>query len=122
MMIEATIFLSRHANKSLDRPALPVARHEEIRRRDEQVVLVRETPGYRRVTSTIHVFVVVHIMRGDPGERRITVKDREPIREPLVGSSVAKYRAMIMIMCDHAASEPKIATEPAKVDYETRLG
>lgn len=106
---EGAVRLTRLADVRLDRIALVVARHEEVRRGDEQVVSARVAPRDRRVAGPVHQLVVVQVVRRDPRERRVAVEDRQPQRHHRVEPLVAERRRVQMVVREDAGARRQVA-------------
>ena len=120
--VERPVLLPRLLDEFANRVALVVARDEEIRRRDPNIVLVREAPGDRRVARTIDVLVMVEVVRRDPGEDRVAVERGDRHRERLIGALVRERRAVVVVVRDDAAREREVRVQPKEVRRERRAG
>lgn len=95
--------------------ALPIRGHEKIRGGYEHVVAIGVSPGFGCVLVGIDVLVVIQIVGRYPREGRISVEDRDPIREDRVGALALERGAVVVVVRDHAAREREITTQPGKV-------
>ncbi len=110
--IQRRLLSFRLADKFVDRLTLKPAGDEEIAHGHAEEMPIGVPPGDRRVASFVHQLVVIQVVSGDPRERWIPIKNRDPHPEQLVLLLRFEGRAMVVVVCNDAARQGEITTDP----------
>jgi len=119
--VELRVALFRPRDELVRRLPLVEGGNEEVRRRDEQVVAIGEAPGDGRVAGLVDELVVVQVVRGNPRERGVAVKDRQPLSKPVVGRLARQGGAVVVIVGDHRSRNAEVEAEDRELTDQFRI-